>query len=69
MQLSDNIKAKIQKVMTLTKLNNLIIVKNKIGTINNCRTSVFGCWCIEGENDSLNVRRIKKTLVTVFSNC
>ena len=57
------------KVMTLTKLNNLIIVKNKIGTINNCRTSVFGCWCIEGENDSLNVRRIKKTLVTVFSNC
>ena len=40
-----------------------------IGTINNCRTSVFGCWCIEGENDSLNVRRIKKTLVTVFSNC
>ena len=55
--------------MTLTKLNNLIIVKNKIGTINNCRTSVFGCWCIEGENDSLNVRRIKKTLVTVFSSC
>jgi hypothetical protein len=57
------------KVMTLTKLNNLIIVKNKIGIVNKCRTSVFGCWRIEGENDSLNVRRIKKTLVTVFSNC
>ena len=57
------------EVMTLTKLNDLIIDKNKIGTVNNCRTSVFGCWCIEGEKDSLNVRRIKKTLVTVFSSC
>ena len=57
------------EVMTLTKLNDLIIYKNKNGTINKCRTSVFGCWRIKGENNSLNVRRIKKTLVTVFSNC
>ena len=65
----ENLVEYCNKVMTLTKLNNLIIVKNKIGTINKCRTSVFGCWRIEGENDSLNARRIKKTLVTVFSNC